>query len=761
MSKLDKIMNRAAGFIVDKRVIFYLLFAAATLYCALSISKVQVNSDITKYLPEKTETRQGIEVMEKEFTTFASANIMVSNITFERAQALADEMSDIEGVFSVGFDNTPEHYSDAAALFSLSFQGGENDEQVIEAMTQARQIVSDYDTYISSSIGYDWNAQLAREMLYVLLVAVVVIVAVLLFTSKSFFEVIIFFIVFVVAAILNMGTNFLLGEISAITNSIAVILQLALAIDYSIIFCHRYEEDADKCETAREALVASLSKAIVEISSSSLTTISGLVALTLMQFRLGYDMGIVLSKGILCSLLTVFLLMPGVIMFFHKPLQRFRHRDLVPDITGWGRLLMHSKNVFVILFILLLPLSYYASSKCVYAFSDSMIDPVVKSEQRKTEERIEATFESTTAAALIVPAGNYEYEKAILRKASQLDGIRSATGLASTEIEDGRMLTDPYTPRNFAELTGLDIETAELLYGLYGYEHEQYQPIFGDTASYTVPLLDIFEFMFEKMDQGMITLDPEQTETLGELRKTLDFALAQLRGEQYSRMVFTAAVPVEGEASVALTDEIRRIAKEYYPEGVLVTGSITSASELSDSFSGDNLKIMILTALFVFIILLFTFRSFGAALLLVVIIQGCIWINFSFPTLEGSRVFFITYLIVSAIQMGATIDYAIVLTNRFLNLKSQMPVKEAAARAVSESFPTILTSGSILVTASFLIAYLTTDLYIGGIGLALGRGSLISIICVMTVLPQALCLFDGVIERTSFTLKSLIGGGRE
>ena len=286
-------MRAVASFIVEKRVIFYLVFLAAVIFCALSVGKVRINSDLTAFLPAEAETRRGLAVMEAEFDTYAAAQVMVSNVTYEQAEQLAGRLREIEGVTDVGFDRTAAHYADASALFSVSFDGGELDDTVLAAMEQIRQTLWGYDTYISSSVGEDFSAQLAQEMRGVILVAVLVIVAVLLFTSRSYFEVVVFLIVFAVAAVLNMGTNFLLGEISSITNSIAVILQLALAIDYAIIFCHRYQDDSARCGDVREALVSSLSKAILEISSSSLTTLSGLVALTLMQFRLGYDLGVV------------------------------------------------------------------------------------------------------------------------------------------------------------------------------------------------------------------------------------------------------------------------------------------------------------------------------------------------------------------------------------------------------------------------------------------------------------------------------------
>ena len=344
-------MTKVARFIVDKRKAFYLVFIAAVLFCAASINKVQVNNDITSYLPAQTETRRGLTIMDEEFITLGTANVMVANVTYETAQELAKTLEQIPGVSEVAFDDTTEHYKDASALFTISFDGEETDPATVEAMNEVLVALEGYDVYSSTQIGRDESASLQKEMTVILAIAAVVIVVVLLFTSKSYMEVPVYLIVFVVAAVLNMGTNFIFGTISFITNSIAVVLQLALAIDYAIIFCHRYMEERDNGLSPREADIAALSKAIVEISSSSLTTISGLVALMLMQLRIGFDMGIVLSKGIVCSMLCVFLLMPGLLMLFSGPIDRTRHRNLVPKINFWGKAIVRLRYVLTPIFL--------------------------------------------------------------------------------------------------------------------------------------------------------------------------------------------------------------------------------------------------------------------------------------------------------------------------------------------------------------------------------------------------------------------------
>lgn len=743
-------MMKLARFIVDKRKAIYLVFLAAVIFCGASISKVRVNNDITSYLPADTETRRGLSLMEEEFTTLGSGQLMLTNITLEQAQTLADAIEAVNGVSSVEFDDTQEHYIGSSALIDVTFDGETDDPISVQAMDTVKSMLEPYDTYIYSEVGLDTSARLASEMQIILAIAAVVIVAVLIFTSKSYLEVVVFLIVFSVAAVLNMGTNYWFGEVSFITNSVAVVLQLALAIDYAIIFCHRYMEERETLN-AREADIAALSKAIVEISSSSLTTISGMIALMLMQFKIGADMGMVMTKGIICSMLTVFLLMPGLLMLFNRGIERTRHANLVPRITFVGKAVVKLRFILPPIFLVLIVAGIVLSNKCNYCFSENVIDTNNPPEERIALDRISETFGNKNTIALLVPRGDYEKEGKILAEISALPEIDKAQGLANTEAE-GHYLTDSLKPRQFAELAGVDIELARLLYQAYGLAHEEYGAIFQNPDDYDVPIVDVFEFLCEQKDKGVIKLEGEQADKVDDLQEQLDIGLPQLRGENWSRMVFIADTPEESEETFALLDQMREIAAHYYGDQVILVGNSTNARDLENSFSSDNLKISVLTALFVMIILLFTFKSAGLPILLVLTIQGSIWINFSFPFLTNTNLFFLSYLVVSSIQMGATIDYAIVITNRYMELKSMMDRRDAVVETLNQSFPTILTSGSIMTVAGFLIGNISTNPAISSLGLALGRGTLTSIILVMTVLPQLLLLGDTLIERTAITL---------
>lgn len=308
-----------ANFIVNKRKAFLVLFAIACVYCAFCMNKTTVNQDITKYLPADSETRIGLTLMDEQFVTYGSARIMVSNITWSDADALVTNLEQVKGVKEVAFDNSEDHYRGTNALFEVTFDGTEDDEISKNAKKEVTELLAGYDTYVSSPVGSEQEQMdaLSKDMNLILVLAVIIIVGVLLLSTKAYMEIPVLLITFGVAALLNKGTNFWLGTISSVTDSIAVVLQLALAIDYAIIFCDRFMEEHETMD-AESAVKVALSKAIPEISASSLTTISGMVAMMFMHFRLGYDMGIVLVKAIIFSLISVFFLMPAILMIFAK-----------------------------------------------------------------------------------------------------------------------------------------------------------------------------------------------------------------------------------------------------------------------------------------------------------------------------------------------------------------------------------------------------------------------------------------------------------
>ena len=747
-------MTKLATFIVDKKTLFFLLYIFAVIFCAFSSGWVNVENDVTTYLPEDTETRQGIVAMNDNFTTFATAQIMVSNVTYETAEELSQQIADVEGVSMVTFDDTPDHYTNASALFDISFDGIVSDEISERALSDVEALMDGYDYCVYSDVGYDENATLQGEMSVILIIAVVIIIVVLTLTSRSYAEVPVLMITFGVAAILNMGTNFQLGTISFISNSVAVVLQLALAIDYAIILCHRFTDERET-RTARDACITALSKAIPEISASSLTTVSGLAALGFMEFKIGLDMALVLVKAILFSLLSVFTLMPGLLMLFSPLMDRTRHKKLLLNITPIGKFAVKTRRVVPPLFAILLVGAFILSNRCPFVYSYNNIETANMNERQAAYFKIQHTFGTTNMVALVVPSGNYDAEAKILEELDTRPEVKSTMGLANIEAMDGYTLTDSLNPRELSELVGMDYEVAQLLYSAYAIENDQYGEFVQGLDKYDVPLFDMLMFLKDQLDSHNISLDDMDEASLNDIFSQLDMAQKQLKSDRYSRMVVYLNLPEESDETFAFLTEMRNIVGKYYDGDYYVVGNSTSSRDLSSSFVKDNLVISILSSLFVILVLLFTFQSAGLPILLIACILGSVWINFSFPTLANQPLYFLGYLIVQSIQMGANIDYAIVISSPYQELKATMTHKEAIVEALNASFPTIFTSGTILSAAALLIGNISTNPVISILGTCLGRGTIISIVIVLGVLPATLVLSDSIINRTSFKMKGI------
>lgn len=315
----NSFMIKVATFIVDRRNLFFLLFGIAIIFSVIAMNWVQVENSLSAYLPNTTETRQGLDLMADEFVTYGTADIMVTNITLDEAELIADKIENDNSVAMLTFDNTEEHYNNFSALYSVTFKYAEDDDRALESLDKLKEMLDGYDIYVSTSMGDASAEQIASEMQVVSLIVAILVVTILLLTSETFAEVPVLLLTFGSSALICSGTNFLLGTISFVSDSVTVVLQLALSIDYAVIFCNRYKEEHQNLPT-READIIALSKAIPEICSSSLTTIGGLIAMLFMQFGIGSDMAICLIKAIILSLMSVFLLMPGLIMLFLSPI---------------------------------------------------------------------------------------------------------------------------------------------------------------------------------------------------------------------------------------------------------------------------------------------------------------------------------------------------------------------------------------------------------------------------------------------------------
>ena len=750
-------MKKIASIIVDKRNLIFLIVIIGMIFSIFSRGWVNVEDDLSEYLPDTSSTRQGLDLMDEQFTTFGTAQIMIANITFNDAQKICDEIEAIKGVESVDFDETTDHYNKVSALFTVTFSYSENDDRCLDLLSQIKQKYAGYDLYVSTSLGNTKKQIIDQEINVIMAIVAVIVVTVIALTSETWGEVPVLLLTFVLAMILNQGTNFLLGTISFVSNSVTSILQLALSLDYAIILVNRYKEER-KDKELREAVIEALSKGIPEIGASSLTTIGGLIAMLFMQFKVGPDMAICLIKSIFFALGSVFFIMPGLLMLFGPLMDRTHHKVFIPKVSFIGKYAYATRKLVPLPALAVIIVCSVLSGNCPYAYGYDAITTPKLNDVQIAENMIKDTFTSPSMVALVVPTGDYETEKKMIKEIESEDMVDHVTGLANTEALDGYMLTDSLTPRQFAELADLDYEAAQVVYMAYAVDNEEYGRIIGGISKYSVPLVDMFIYAADKIEEGYVELDEDKEQDILDAADEMRNAKLQLVGSEYNRMLVYFDLPDGGDLTYSYIDNLEDIAREYYDDGdIYVVGDVTSEYDFKKSFATDNVIVSVISVLVVLLVLLFTFNSVGLPLLLIAIIQGSIWINFTIPTFTHVNLFFLSYLIVSSIQMGANIDYAIVIASRFMELKDKMEPREAIIETMNYAFPTIITSGPILAISGYLIGNMTSECAIVGVGQSLFRGTLISMVMVMFVLPQILLISVKIIDKTSFKTVKLLG----
>ena len=748
--KDSNFMLTVATFIVDKRNLFFLLYIILTIFSAFSRNWVKVENSLSAYLPETSETSIGLDLMDEQFTTYGSASIMVTNIDQNTADEIADIIENQEEVYMLAYDSE-EDYKNFSANYSVTYMFPEDDDKAVESLEKTEELLSDYDVYVSTSMIDNSADNIAAEMQKIIVLVAIIVVAVLFLTSQTYAEVPVLIITFLSSAIVAMGTNYLLGTISFVSDSVTIVLQLALSVDYAIIFCNRYKEE-HQTRDIRESVIIALSKAIPEITASSLTTIGGLIAMMFMQFMLGQDLAICLIKAILLSLCSVFLLMPGLLVLFGNAMDKSHHKNFVPNIPFVGKFAHLTRFIIPPLFVVGIVFAFTMQKDTSYVYGYTLLETPVQNNDQKIDEIITETFGDTNMVALCVPKDDLSKQKKLVELLSEREEVDNIVDMTNTEAKGGYMLADKLTPRQFCEAMELDYNVAEILYSAYAADSENYGRIIAGIDTYQVEFYEMLNFLYGQADEGYVTLDDDSMEELEDAHTKIGIATRQLMGEDYNRMLVYLTLPEEGDQTFSFLDELHTICKDFYEGDVYVVGESTSQYDLCKTFSRDNTVVSLVSIIAVLAVLLFTFKSAGMPVLLIIVIQGAIWINFSFPAMQHDYLFFLSYLIVSSIQMGANIDYAIVISSRFMDIKDEMPKKQAIIETMNFAFPTIITSGTMLAMAGILIGNMTSDGAIVGIGQCLGRGTIISIIIVMFILPQILLLGEKVIDRTKFTV---------
>lgn len=668
--------------LVNHRKTMVMIFTMVFVVCLLLGNLVEVNYDINDYLPESSPSTVSLELMQEEFDGgIPNARIMISDVTIPEALEYKEKLEAVDGVTAVTWlddvvsifvplstldtDTLETYYKDNNALFTVTIE----EDRRIEAVSSIREIIGEDNAMTGSAVSTAISTtETVLEVNKISIFTVLFVLVVLVMTTNSWMEPLIVLIGLGLAIVINNGTNLIFGEISFVTNAAGSILQLAVSLDYSVFLLHRFEECRQENPDVKAAMTEALCKSTSSILSSGLTTVIGFLALVLMQFRLGPDLGLALAKGVAISLITVFVFMPSFILLTYKWLDKTRHKDLLPKFDLFGKSVQKMTIPMVCIFVILIIPAYLASNANDYYYGSSNIFGN-ETQLGSDTAVIESVFGKSDTYVLMVPAGDTATETEL---SQELNNLPQVTSIIS-----------------YVDLAGAEI-----------------------------PL--------EYLDEN---------------------TLSQLISKNYSRMVLSVDVPYEGEETFALVEQVRNIAQKYYSDTYYLAGEGVSTYDLMETVTDDMVKVNFMAIAAVFIVLLLSLRSISLPIVLVLSIETAIWINLSIPYFMDTPIFYIAYLIISSIQLGATVDYAILMTDQYKENREMMNKKAAVIQTISDVTVSILTSGSVLTVVGLLLGYITTNQLLGQLGIFIGRGAILSLIIVLFVLPGLLYLFDPLIIR--------------
>ena len=1005
-------MKKLFDFLVERRywvLSFFIILAIGNIFL---LQYVKINYDISSYLAEKSNTRISLEIMNSEFESSGSLQIMVEDVNVDRALEIKELIETTEGVKIVLFDETSDaSYHDGYARYNIFLKQSDFDKATRVTVNELKEKLKDEKIYLTGgAVESLYLGDAVNEDMYmILLTALIVVFIILVINSVSWIEPVVFMIVIGVAIIINLGSNALLPNISFVTGSICAVMQLALAMDYSIMLLHRYisEREENPSLDNKEVVKIALKKSIMPILSSGLTTIAGLLALVFMTFKIGFDIGIVLSKGIVISLIVVIFFMPGLLLVFSNLINKTRHRNLYQIIREKfpnmpkRRAHYQYKSRFiafgVLVVLIVVGFLFYLKTDYIYTLEASNDQNAIISKDKK---KIEEVFGTLNNVVILLPKNTEDKEKEVCEylenynyqgknpfssiQGSYASGLKqkyTAEELSLSynlplsiveEIYDGigskdgkynlyevidyatktsfitnyinntqnemNMLSDislildedidaVTLSRVLSNYSGIDfsvenanalilkvgndlsfkefiikINEEEFLNELYSgfvdyvkacddlntviskndfllvFNYPDIFEIFEDSESvlfsnaimkmdrtklndeekevydyylmvletkdemHTIEEIKVMEdfsynilpsviylpsFLFKdqvsnqdiqrsvvellknriedlstKLSSSIGLLDlvnqemsDEEVSTIfnlpvelispiyvslgkdkitgsellqfikdnnyikevgetfivkfNEASRTVNYAHSMFESENYSRIILNLTYKRSSDEAIQIARNLQTELRGYYSE-YYIAAECGAFADFEDSFASDSIKISIASLCFILIIIAISFRSFAVPIILTLIIQGAIWVTMAISVWAHSEVYFICYLMIVCIQMGTTIDYGILYTSKYLEERRNNDPETSITNASGKSITTILTSGAIIVVASFLVGMISKVSIISSIGYLLSIGTMVSLAFILFALPQVLVVCEGFIEITTY-----------
>ncbi|MDR2615867.1 MAG: MMPL family transporter, partial [Oscillospiraceae bacterium] len=642
-------MQKVSGFIVEKSKIVLAVFALLALCGLVLLTRVNVNSDMTKYLPEDSRVKAGINIMETGFPPASSVNLMLAGLADEEKTRVAAELAEFEHVSGVSYDPESERYNSGEyTLFTVTFDLKGGTPESIAAVGEIEARYSDKDLTVSGDAAGNTAIDIVAKITGV---AIVLGLIILFIVCDSWMTPIVLLIPIAAAIVINMGTNIFLGEVSEITNQIAAILQLVLSMDYSIMLLDRYRQvkkdlsgaASDEKSLRKAAMKESLRGAFAAVGGSSVTTIAGMLALVFMSFTIGRDMGLVLAKGVLLSLVCIFTVLPALILIFDGLIEKSAKKALHINTDGLASLSFRARRVVPFVFLALLVTSFFLKGSVGITYTLSEYDKI--GGVFTLNNQIIVLYDNEDEA-LIAPLAEKWSENAYV------DGVDSYSGTL------GRALT----AAEMAESTGIDLPLVTQLYGLYALSHP---PAESDKIPNKIPMYDFMRFVIDEVSANEAYkpfLTEELTAALAEADTAIEDAKRQLVGETRSRLVINTRFKEESSETFAFLADIERDMSAL-PGGYYIVGSSAMAYEMGGDFPSEMNFITLLTVVAIFAVVAVALRSLSAPLILVCVVQCAVFITMGLTYLQGASMYYLPLLIVQCLLLGATVDYGILLTS--------------------------------------------------------------------------------------------------
>jgi predicted RND superfamily exporter protein len=659
--------------ITNQARLFILLVTSILLVISIILAfQVETNYDMTEYLPRDSQTLKGLDVLDETFGNHAQVELMIVNQTIEETMVIKQNLSslpeimrivwmddyvDISQPSTIDDETINAFYKNQNPLLMLVFYEDAYDTSIESSIESIESLLADEAIYFrGQAIDHMASRDISEnETLKIILIIIPICFIILIFASRSWIEPVIILLVLGIGVLLNMGTNAFLPNVSFITLTIAAALQLAISLDYSLFYIHQFYELKDEGESVINAVQKAFKKAFPVITASALTTMIGFASLFFMRYRIGLDIGLVLTKGILLSYLSVIFVLPVLLVIANPLIEKLRHRHFMFHLQGLKQIFYRFRYGLLVVFILILGFGIIFQGQASYLFGNSAY--------AGDHSEITEHYDSYQTITLLLKDSSKSKELTLIGELNELNHIDKIDALYT--------VVPPTLPDAFI---------------------------------------------------------PEEV-------------LANYHQGDYSRLTIYTSLVSENQFTFDLNDQINQVVENEY-ETYYSLGTIPSTSEIRDTVLEDTPIVLLVSVGLIFIVLLIVFKNVLLSLLLIAVIQAAIWFNVGLLAVNDRQVIYIGYLVVLALQLGATIDYAVLFASRYKSKRQKDSPLEALAYALKKASIPIMISGFVLASAGFAEMLFSEIQVVSDIGLLIGRGALLSLGLVLLILPALLLIFD-------------------